>query len=100
MGENMFLRRTMLLGNLLLVGWILAGCSGHQTNTSQKRYKHYQNSDLGINWSQDANDICSDAGGIPSLTKQLNGNLIPVCQLANGRRCNEQALLDGGCASI
>ncbi|MBI6550382.1 DUF333 domain-containing protein [Xenorhabdus lircayensis] len=96
----MFLRRGILLVNLLMVGWLLVGCSGHQTDASPSRYKHYQYSDLGIDLSKDARESCSDAGGISVLTNQLNGRQIPVCQLANGRRCNEQALLDGGCTSI
>ncbi|MBD2779160.1 DUF333 domain-containing protein [Xenorhabdus sp. 42] len=97
MGENMFLRRGFFLGSLLLAGWGLIGCSGSQTNLSLNQSKYYQYSDLGINLSQDANDACSGIGGIPSLTHQLNGHQIPVCQLANGRRCDEEALLDGGC---
>ncbi|MDC9595411.1 putative hemolysin [Xenorhabdus anantnagensis] len=96
----MLIKRGIILGNLLLIGAILVGCSGHQTSALSNRHKHYQYSDLGINLSKDASDSCSDAGGIPALTKQLNGRSIPVCQLANGRRCNEQALLDGGCTSI
>lgn len=96
----MLLSRGVILCNLLLVGGILAGCSGHQTSASLNRYKHYQYSDLGIHLSKDASETCTDAGGIQTLTNQLNGQKVPVCQLANGRRCNEQALLDGGCASI
>ncbi|WP_323853924.1 DUF333 domain-containing protein [Xenorhabdus koppenhoeferi] len=93
-------RYFFLWSNLFLVGEILAGCSGYQTKVSQSHNKHYQYSDLGINLSQDASETCSDIGGILTLTKQLNGSHFPVCQLANGRRCNEQALLDGGCTSI
>ncbi|CDG17610.1 DUF333 domain-containing protein [Xenorhabdus doucetiae] len=96
----MLLKRGIVLVHLLLVGTILAGCSGHQTKTSSSGHKHYQYSDLGINLSKDASDNCSDAGGIPALTQQLNGQQVPVCQLANGRRCNEQALLEGGCTSF
>ncbi|PHM74122.1 DUF333 domain-containing protein [Xenorhabdus kozodoii] len=96
----MLLKRGAILVNLLLIGTILVGCSGHQTGTSSSRYKHFQYADLGINLSKDASESCTDAGGIPALTKQLNGHQIPVCQLANGRRCNEQALLDGGCTSF
>ncbi|MBE8595763.1 putative hemolysin [Xenorhabdus sp. BG5] len=92
----MLLKRGIILVRLLLVGAILAGCSGHQSS----QYKHYQSSDLGIYLSKDASESCSDAGGMPALTKQLNGHQVPVCQLANGRRCNEQALLDGGCTSF
>ncbi|PHM60355.1 putative hemolysin [Xenorhabdus ishibashii] len=96
----MLLKRGITLVKLLLVATLLAGCSGHQAETSSSRYKHYQYSDLGIYLSKDASESCSDAGGILALTKQLNGHQVPVCQLANGRRCNEQALLDGGCASF
>ncbi|PHM45623.1 hypothetical protein Xmau_00002 [Xenorhabdus mauleonii] len=96
----MFLRRGVVLSHLLLVGWMLVGCSGHQAVSPANKYKNYQYSDLGINLSKNASETCSDIGGTPTLTKQLNGNQLPVCQLANGRRCNEQALLNGGCGSI
>ncbi|AYA40052.1 DUF333 domain-containing protein [Xenorhabdus nematophila] len=92
-------RYFFLLFNLL-IGWILAGCSGSQNNVSQSHYNHYQYADLGINLSKEASETCSDIGGIPTLTKQLNGSHLPVCLLVNGRRCNEQALLDSGCVPI
>ncbi|CDM89610.1 DUF333 domain-containing protein [Xenorhabdus bovienii] len=96
----MFLQRRPVLGSFFLMGWVLAGCSGQQTDHSSKRHKNYQYSDLRINLSENASMTCFDAGGILVLAIQLNGNQTPVCQLANGRRCDERALLDGGCTSI
>ncbi|CDG21270.1 conserved exported protein of unknown function [Xenorhabdus poinarii G6] len=96
----MLSKQGIVLGSLLLIGCLLAGCSGRQADILSTRGKHYQYSELGRPLSQDASKNCAEAGGIPALTKQLNGHQVPVCQLANGRRCNEQALLDGGCSSI
>ncbi|EPY0567696.1 TPA: DUF333 domain-containing protein [Proteus mirabilis] len=34
---------------------------------------------------------------MPALTYELHGGQTPVCQFANGKRCSEQALIDGAC---
>lgn len=41
---------------------------------------------------------CSNAGGTLAFSRQLDGSRIGMCQLANGRRCDEQALMGGQCA--
>ena len=41
---------------------------------------------------------CSNAGGSLAFSRQLDGSRIGMCQLANGRRCDEQALIGGLCA--
>lgn len=41
---------------------------------------------------------CSNAGGSLAFSRQLDGSRIGMCQLTNGRRCDEQALMGGNCA--
>lgn len=41
---------------------------------------------------------CENAGGTLALSRQLDGSSVGMCQLANGRRCGESALLNGTCA--
>lgn len=41
---------------------------------------------------------CASAGGTLALSRQLDGSSVGMCQLANGRRCGESALMSGTCA--
>ncbi|UWS31155.1 putative hemolysin [Erwinia pyrifoliae] len=41
---------------------------------------------------------CLNAGGTLALSRQLDGSAVGMCQLKNGRRCSEGALLNGSCA--
>lgn len=41
---------------------------------------------------------CASAGGTLALSRQLDGSAVGMCQMANGRRCSEGALLNGTCA--
>lgn len=45
-----------------------------------------------------ASENCANAGGTLALSRQLDGSAVGMCQLANGRRCSEAALLNGSCA--
>jgi len=45
-----------------------------------------------------AASICDNAGGSLAFSRQLDGTSVGMCQLANGRRCGESALLGGTCA--
>lgn len=45
-----------------------------------------------------AESHCAGAGGTLAFSRQLDGSRIGMCQLANGRRCDEQALTGGNCA--
>ncbi|MGV3344329.1 DUF333 domain-containing protein [Enterobacteriaceae bacterium LUAb1] len=52
---------------------------------------------LPMNMSEQAYDVCQHAGGKLTLSRQLDGSTIGMCQLENGRRCSETALISGGC---
>ncbi|MEK9495840.1 DUF333 domain-containing protein [Photorhabdus sp. P32] len=88
----------VLLGVLFSIA-VLAGCSSQAGKTSIQ-YQAIQYSQPEVALRDNARAICSYAGGMPALAIQLNGAQIPVCQLANGKRCDERALLQGSCASI
>jgi len=51
-----------------------------------------------VNMSDLAASNCTSAGGTLALSRQLDGSSVGMCQLANGRRCEESALLSGSCA--
>ncbi|SFM96484.1 Putative hemolysin [Izhakiella capsodis] len=47
--------------------------------------------------SSPATNVCGVAGGTLAFSRQLDGTSVGTCQLPNGRRCNETALISGGC---
>jgi len=42
---------------------------------------------------------CAMVGGALSVARQLDGSAIGMCALPNGKRCSEQSLATGSCAS-
>ncbi|OBU13241.1 DUF333 domain-containing protein [Morganella psychrotolerans] len=86
--------RAILIGAIGLS----AACSQSTETVQQKQVLRYQQplTDL----TEDARASCSYAGGTPSLIHELNGAQSSVCQFANGKRCNERALLSGSCGSV
>lgn len=79
-----------------------AGCS----NSAQTQYSSTQvvsksrtmpTTSLDIPLDESAKATCVFSGGVPSLNYELHGGQTPVCQFANGKRCSEQALIEGAC---
>lgn len=74
---------------------LLAGCSHSQEEPAQQATAaHIQP----VHMSLIAADNCSNAGGALAYTRQLDGSRIGMCQLGNGKRCSEAALINGNCA--
>lgn len=80
----------------------IAGCS----NSAQTQYSSTQmvsksrtipTTSLDIPLEGAAKATCVFSGGVPSLNYELHGGQTPVCQFANGKRCSEQALIEGAC---
>lgn len=80
----------------------IAGCS----NSAQTQYSSTQmvsksrtipTTNLDIPLEGSAKTTCIFSGGVPSLNYELHGGQTPVCQFANGKRCSEQALIEGAC---
>ncbi|WP_227492424.1 DUF333 domain-containing protein, partial [Salmonella enterica] len=42
---------------------------------------------------------CAMIGGSLSAARQLDGSVIGMCALPNGKRCSEQSLAAGNCGS-
>lgn len=88
------------LFNSLIVGsfWLLTGCS--QSVPEQMSYGARQDIAYAkqvVNLGPGLQEACATAGGIPALTLELNGGEKPVCQFANGRRCDVNAIQQGAC---
>ncbi|CAQ84058.1 MULTISPECIES: putative hemolysin [Photorhabdus] len=89
--------KTALLGGIFFNCALLFGCSSQAGKTfAQHQAIQYSQSEISL--GDDAKATCIYAGGTPALAIQLNGMQVPVCQLANGKRCDERALLQGFCA--
>lgn len=89
----------MKASNFLLTAAVLllAACSSHQDNEppQQATAAHIQPR---VIMSSLAERNCDVAGGTLAFSRQLDGTRIGMCQLTNGRRCDEQALATGNCA--
>jgi putative hemolysin len=76
---------------------LLSACSSNSDNEppQQATAAHVQPR---VVMSSMAEVNCSNAGGSLAFSRQLDGSRVGMCQLANGRRCDEQALIGGSCA--
>ncbi|MBP2171548.1 putative hemolysin [Erwinia toletana] len=83
----------------LLVGaaLLLSACSSNSDNEppQQATAAHVP---ARVTMSELAASNCANAGGTLALSRQLDGSSVGMCQLANGRRCGENALMSGSCA--
>lgn len=87
----------MKAATLLLAGaaLLLSACSSNNEPPQQATAAHVQPH---VVMSSMAEANCNSAGGTLAFSRQLDGSRIGMCQLANGRRCDEQALIGGACA--
>lgn len=83
--------------NFLLVSAVLllAGCSSADNEPLQQATSAHVPAKVVM--SELAASACSGAGGSLALSHQLDGSSVGMCQLANGRRCDESALTSGSC---
>jgi len=87
----------MKVVSLLFAGTVmlLAGCSQHTAEPEQQATAaHIQP----VHMSVVASGNCAMAGGTLAYARQLDGSRIGMCQLTNGKRCSETALMNGNCA--
>ncbi|MFC0139629.1 DUF333 domain-containing protein [Erwinia mallotivora] len=75
---------------------LLTGCSGHGDDDPPQQATAAHVSPR-VEMSGMAEQVCSNAGGTLALSRQLDGSSVGMCQLANGRRCGENALVSGSC---
>ncbi|AOR65563.1 DUF333 domain-containing protein [Pectobacterium wasabiae] len=80
---------------------LLAGCSNHSENTAATQQKATQNNDENVavllKSSSPVDVNCTLIGGTMGVSRQLDGASVGACQLANGKRCSEQSLMNGSC---
>ena len=86
--------RFLLAGATML----LAACSSHQeTAEVQQQGNSFNIAHRNLNNSPAA-AACSLAGGTLQLARQLDGTSVGMCQMSNGRRCGESAVMNGQCS--
>ena len=81
--------RWLCVGSVLL----LAACGGRSESPQRMNETDAQV----IAMSEPAAQNCAKAGGRLALAWQLNGNSVGMCQLPNGKQCEEWALEHGTC---
>ncbi|RWR03675.1 hemolysin [[Pantoea] beijingensis] len=88
----------MKVTTFLLVGaaFVLSACSSADNEPPQQATAAHVPPKVVM--SELAASSCASAGGALALSRQLDGSSVGMCQLANGRRCGESALLNGSCA--
>lgn len=88
----------MKAATLLLAGaaLLVAGCSSNSDEPPQQATAAHVSPHVVMSSLAEVN--CSNAGGTLAFSRQLDGSRIGMCQLGNGRRCDEQALMGGRCA--
>lgn len=83
---------TILKGVLAGTVLLLAACSSNNEEPVQQA-----NSARINNLQTSAN--CAIVGGVTTVTHNLNGEAIRMCQMPNGKQCEESTLGRGACAS-
>ncbi|MEQ9885706.1 DUF333 domain-containing protein [Pectobacterium zantedeschiae] len=80
---------------------LLAGCSNHSENATAAQQDAMQNDDKNavvlLKSSSPVDVNCMLIGGTMAIARQLDGASVGACQLANGKRCSEQSLMNGSC---
>ncbi|RJL45009.1 putative hemolysin [Pectobacterium carotovorum] len=80
---------------------LLVGCNHHRENTTATQQDATQaesRSPVVLLKSSSPVDVnCTLIGGTMATSRQLDGASVGACQLANGKRCSEQSLMNGSC---
>ncbi|WP_040043313.1 DUF333 domain-containing protein [Pectobacterium brasiliense] len=76
---------------------LLAGCSNHSENTTAIQQNDDTSTVVLLKSSSPVDVNCTLIGGTMAISRQLDGASVGACQLANGKRCSEQSLMNGSC---
>ncbi|MFP9228321.1 putative hemolysin [Pectobacterium cacticida] len=90
----------LLSGLVTVAALLLAGCTHHSENAavvSQDAAQQDEQAVVLLKSSSPVDVNCMLIGGTVALYRQLDGASESACQLANGKRCSTQALMDGTC---
>ncbi|EIC82036.1 DUF333 domain-containing protein [Serratia sp. M24T3] len=85
--------RILLAGATL----VLAACSSHKETADVPQQANSFNIARSLN-NGPASAACSMVGGSLQLTRQLDGTSVGMCQMSNGRRCAQEAVMNGTCS--
>lgn len=77
-------------------GLFLSACSSSEPEQQATSANVHQR--VAIPMAGPASDNCARAGGTLAFSRQLDGSPVGMCQLPNGKRCGETALMQGACA--
>ncbi|OJB78339.1 hypothetical protein A9Q62_08180 [Yersinia ruckeri] len=84
--------------------WLIAGAalflSACGSNSNDEYVPEQQGTSANVHQVSMANPAsvnCANVGGVLTLAKQLDGGTIGMCQLPDGKRCEEWALMHGAC---
>lgn len=82
--------------------FLLAACSSSENTENQEPIQQAQATSahvaqLVIGMANPASVNCTRAGGRLTLASQLDGSTLGMCQLPNGKQCEEWALMRGAC---
>ncbi|CNI30297.1 DUF333 domain-containing protein [Yersinia mollaretii] len=84
--------------------FFLAACSSNDpTDTTSNRSANDEpvqqatSAHTKVSMANPASVNCANAGGVLTLAKQLDGGSVGMCQLPDGKRCEEWALMRGAC---
>ncbi|GBO51091.1 putative hemolysin [Pectobacterium versatile] len=76
---------------------LLAGCSDHSAAQQDATQNDDKNAVVLLKSSSPVDVNCTLIGGTMAISRQLDGASVGACQLANGKRCSEQSLMNGSC---
>ncbi|TQI80639.1 putative hemolysin [Serratia fonticola] len=84
----------MFTAKWLLVGAVLslAACSSNNEEPPQIA----TSANIGV---IPTSENCASLGGVTTIAHTLNGDALRMCQMPNGKQCEETALGRGACAS-
>jgi putative hemolysin len=69
----------------------------YDTNGIDEPVQQATSAHRNINMANPATVNCANAGGVLTMARQLNGDSVGMCQLQDGKRCEEWALMHGAC---
>lgn len=90
----------MKAATLMLAGaaLLLSACSSDTADNEPPQQATSAHVIVKPQMSAMAASACGNAGGSLAFSRQLDGSSVGMCQLPNGRRCSETALMGGSCA--
>lgn len=90
----MKLRMFALVGAVLLI----SACSHHADIDDEVPQQATAAHIMPVHMQNLATTQCQSVGGSLAYSRQLDGSRLGMCQLTNGKRCSEAALISGDCA--